>query len=99
MNTCRITPGEEPFYLQLNYDGPYTNPPTNYGPARNRFYGDYAGMEFRSFPRTAYNENLVQQLLSADTNPFLRGKLREGLAMHNDPATMANVRLPEHPGG
>ena len=30
--------GEEPFYLQLNYDGPYTNPPTNYGPARNRFY-------------------------------------------------------------
>ena len=23
--------GEEPFYLQLNYDGPYTNPPTNYG--------------------------------------------------------------------
>ncbi|MCY3751513.1 MAG: sulfatase-like hydrolase/transferase [Gammaproteobacteria bacterium] len=83
--------GEEPFYLQLNYDGPYTNPPTNYGPARNRFYKDYAGKEFRSFPRTAYNENLVQQLLSEDTNPFLRGKLREGLAMHNDPATMANV--------
>ena len=83
--------GDEPFYLQLNYDGPYTNPPTNYGPARNRFYQDYAGREFKSFPRTAYNENLVEQLLSADTNPFLRGKLREGLAMHNDPATMANV--------
>ena len=83
--------GEEPFYLQLNYDGPYTNPPTNFGPARNRYYRDYAGREFKSFPRTAYNENLVQQLLSKDTNPFLRGKLREGLAMHNDPATMANV--------
>ena len=83
--------GEEPFYLQLNYDGPYTNPPTNAGPARNRYYQDYAGREFRSFPRTAYNENLVEQLLSADTNPFLRNKLREGLAMHNDPATMANV--------
>ncbi len=82
---------EGPFYLQLNYDGPYTNPPTNYGPARNRFYQDYAGREFRSFPRTAYNENLVEQLLGEDTNPFLRGKLREGLAMHNDPATMANV--------
>ena len=83
--------GDQPFYLQLNYDGPYTNPPTNYGPARNRFYQDYVGREFRSFPRTAYNENLIEQLLSADTNPFLRGKLREGLAMHNDPATMANV--------
>ncbi len=83
--------GEEPFYLQLNYDGPYTNPPTNYGPARNRFYQDYEGKEFKSFPRTAYNENLVEQLLSDETNPFLRGKLREGLAMHNDPATMANV--------
>ena len=83
--------GDEPFYLQLNYDGPYTNPPTNYGPARNRFYRDYIDKEFKSFPRTAYNENLVEQLLSTDTNPFLRTKLREGLAMHNDPATMANV--------
>ena len=83
--------GEESFYLQLNYDGPYTNPPTNYGPARNRYYQDYAGKEFKSFPRTAYNENLVEQLLSGDINPFLHGKLREGLAMHNDPATMANV--------
>ncbi len=83
--------GEKPFYLQLNYDGPYTNPPTNYGPARNRFYQDYVGKEFKSFPRTAYNENLVEQLLGGNTSPFLRNKLREGLAMHNDPATMANV--------
>ena len=83
--------GDQPFYLQLNYDGPYTNPPTNYGPARNRFYPEYEGKEFTSFPRTAYNENLVEQLLSGNTNTFLRNKLREGLAMHNDPATMANV--------
>ena len=33
----------------------------------------------------------MEQLLGTDTNPFLRTKLREGLAMHNDPATMANV--------
>ena len=59
--------GEELFYLQLNYDGPYTNPPTNYGPARNRFYRDYLGREFKSFPRTAYNENLVEQLFDGDT--------------------------------
>ena len=83
--------GKKPFYMQLNYDGPYTNPPTNYGPARNRFYKKYAGKDFKSFPRTAYNENLVDQLLDENTGPFLKGKLREGLAMHNDPATMANV--------
>ena len=83
--------GDKPFYLQLNYDGPYTNPPTNYGPARNRFYEQYVGKEFSSFPRTAYNNNLIDQLLDENTSDFFRGKLREGLEMHNDPATMANV--------
>ena len=84
--------GKKPFYLQLNYDGPYTNPPTNLGPARNRFYKDYAGKEFPSFPRVAYNANLVQQLMDPEnTSPFFLEKLRQGAAMHNDPATMANV--------
>ena len=27
---------EQPFYLQLNYDGPYLNPPTNLGPAKKQ---------------------------------------------------------------
>ena len=58
--------GEKPFYLQLNYDGPYVNPPTNMGPARNRFYRDYAGREFKSFPRVAFNQNMVDQLIDAD---------------------------------
>ncbi|MCY4154218.1 MAG: sulfatase-like hydrolase/transferase, partial [Gammaproteobacteria bacterium] len=86
--------GEEPFYLQLNYDGPYLNPPTNLGPARNRFYRDYAGREFKSFPRVAFNRNLTEQLLYPDryaVTPFLLQKFREALEMHNDPATMANV--------
>lgn len=84
--------GKQPFYLQLNYDGPYTNPPTNMGPARNRYFKDYVGKEFHSFPRVAYNKNLVEQLIdSKNTSPFFINKLRQGLAMHNDPATMANV--------
>ena len=86
--------GEEPFYLQLNYDGPYVNPPTNLGPARNRFYREYAGQEFKSFPRVAFSQNLTDQLLNRDRyglQPFLFQKLREALEMHNDPATMANV--------
>ena len=84
--------GKTPFYLQLNYDGPYTNPPTNMGPARNRYYKEYVGKEFKSFPRVAFNKNVVDQLLDPDnTSPFFMNKHRQGLAMHNDPETMANV--------
>ena len=84
--------GEKPFYLQLNYDGPYVNPPTNLGPARNRFYKDYEGKEFPSFPRVAFNANLTEQLMNRGQHPpFLINKHLESLRMHNDPATMANV--------
>ncbi|MGI9228277.1 MAG: sulfatase family protein [Gammaproteobacteria bacterium] len=84
--------GKKPFYLQLNYDGPYVNPPTNLGPARNRYYREYLGKDLKSFPRVAFNSNMVQQLADADLkNPFMKNKIMEGIAMHNDPATMANV--------
>ena len=84
--------GDEPFYLQLNYDGPYLNPPTNSGPARNRFYRDYLGRSFDSFPRVAFNQNLARQILEKeDHNPFIIKQIFAALAMHNDPETMANV--------
>ena len=83
--------GDKPFYLQLNFDGPYLNPPTNMGPARNRHYESYVGQEFPSFPRVAVNRNILQQVLSADTNEFMKEKLALAIGMHNDPATMANV--------
>lgn len=84
--------GSAPFYLQLNYDGPYLNPPTNLGPARNRFYPDYVGRRFDSFPRVAFNQNQVDQLMDPDNdNAFIKGKLLQSLQMHNDPETMANV--------
>jgi len=83
--------GDRPFYLQLNFNGPYLNPPTNLGPARNRHYREYQGKEFGSFPRVAFNDNVVQQLLDPDTPDFLRKKHLQAIAMHNDPATMANV--------
>jgi len=89
----RSQDGKKPFYLQLNYDGPYLNPPTNMGAAKNRFYKDYEGKEFPSFPRVAFNENMAEQLVNDDIkpSPFLVHKIIEGIAMHNDPATMANV--------
>ncbi len=84
--------GDQPFYLQLNYDGPYLNPPTNLGPARNRFYQDYVGQRFDSFPRVAFNQNQVDQLMDPNNNnAFIKGKLLQSLQMHNDPETMANV--------
>ncbi|MFK8020889.1 MAG: sulfatase [Pseudomonadales bacterium] len=81
----------KPFYLQLNYDGPYLNPPTNLGPARNRHYDSYRQSSFDSFPRVAINNNVVEQLFDPATPNFLVRKHREALAMHNDQATMANV--------
>ena len=84
--------GEKPFYLQLNYDGPYLNPPTNLGPARNRHYQSYVGKEFRSFPRVAFNQNVTDQLMDpTNTNEIMKGKNLLSLKMHNDPASMANV--------
>jgi arylsulfatase A-like enzyme len=83
--------GSKPFYLQLNYDGPYLNPPTNMGPARNRHYESYVGQKFDSFPRVALNKNVLGQLLADDTNAFMQYALTMAVSMHNDPATMANV--------
>ena len=83
--------GKQPFYLQLNLNGPYLNPPSNLGPARNRHYPAYRDSAFRSFPRVAFNDNVARQLIDPETPPFLIEKHLQAIAMHNDPATMANV--------
>jgi arylsulfatase A-like enzyme len=80
-----------PFYLQLNFNGPYLNPPSNLGPARNRHYASYLDSSFESFPRVAFNANVAGQLVDPDTPEFLVEKHLEAIAMHNDRATMANV--------
>lgn len=81
----------EPFYLQLNFNGPYLNPPSNLGPAKNRYYDDYLSTPFSSFPRVAFNDNVARQLTNPETPPFLMEKHLQAIAMHNDAATMANV--------
>ena len=91
LDYIRSQDGSKPFYLQLNYDGPYLNPPTNLGSARNRHYESYLGQPFSSFPRVAFNENVLNQLFDPATPPFLVKKGQEAILMHNDPKTMANV--------
>ena len=87
----RNVKSEQPFYLQLNLDGPYLNPPTNTGPARNRHYESYLGSDFESFPRVPVNPNLIEQLLDPELPEFLRGMKLQSILHHNDPESMANV--------
>ncbi len=90
--------GEEPFFLMVTYDGPYLNPPTNMGPARNRFYEQYRDQPLASFPVERINEEILKQISGPDPgsdyhtaeevkNHFQYNYVR----MNADPATRANI--------
>ena len=78
---------KKPFFLMVTYNGPYMNPPTNLGPARNRHYKYYEGKEFPSFPRNSVNEAILAEIPEPDPEEWYLNLAR----MHNDPETMANV--------
>jgi len=78
---------QRPFFLMVTYNGPYLNPPTNMGAAKNRHYVDYKDKEFRSFPRNRINEKILAELTVPDPEEWYLNLAR----MHNDRATMANV--------
>ena len=78
---------EEPFFLMVTYNGPYMNPPTNLGPARNRHYEYYRDKEFPSFPRTRVNETILDEIPYPDPEEWYLNLAR----MNNDQATMANA--------
>lgn len=89
--------GDNPFYLQLNFDGPYANPPTNKGPAKNKYYDEYTKSELSSFPRGPVNSSILQQMI-AESLPVgakeyqhgFKEWLKELAEMQNDHASMAN---------
>jgi arylsulfatase A-like enzyme len=84
--------GERPFYLQLNFDGPYLLPPTNLGPDPNPFYKEYVGKEFKAWPRTRFNENLLREIDGPDDPQNMeRHMLYDLIRMHQDPESMANT--------
>ncbi|MBW2274304.1 MAG: sulfatase-like hydrolase/transferase [Deltaproteobacteria bacterium] len=60
---------DRPFYLQLNLDGPYALPPSNYGPARNRHYARYAAQTFHSMPQEPVSDDILVQL----NGPYVPG--------------------------
>lgn len=78
---------QEPFFLMVTLNGPYMNPPTNLGAARNRHYENYEDHEFLSFPRNRVNETILQEIPFPDPEEWYLNLAR----MHNDQATMANA--------
>ena len=79
--------GQKPFFMMVTYNGPYMNPPTNLGPAKNRHYDYYKDKDFPSFPRNSVNEVVLQEIPYPDPEEWYLNLAR----MHNDPETMANV--------
>jgi arylsulfatase A-like enzyme len=78
---------QKPFFLMVTYNGPYMNPPTNLGAAKNRHFEDYADKEFPSFPRNRINETILDEIPYPDPEEWYLNLAR----MHNDHETMANA--------
>ena len=76
-----------PFFLMVAYNGPYMNPPTNLGAAKNRHYEYYEDREFPSFPRNRVNETILEEIPVPDPEEWYLNLAR----MHNDQKTMANA--------
>jgi arylsulfatase A-like enzyme len=84
--------GKKPFYLQLNFDGPYLLPPTNLGPDPNPFYKEYLGKQFKAWPRTRFSEEILKHISGPDDpNNFELHLIYDCIRMHQDPESMANM--------
>lgn len=92
--------GDRPFFLQVNFDGPYVLPPTVVGAdPRNPFYERFAGRTFAAFPPV--DDRLIRSLaipFDFDLDPREEYTLASAfnnawwtVRMHNDQATRANV--------
>lgn len=69
---------EGPFYLQLNYNGPFALPAPSRGPAKNRFFSQYQGKTFHSRPQEKPNAEVLERLgLSLEDLPALYESVKE----------------------
>ena len=87
---------EQPFFLQVSYDGPYMDPPTNMGPAKNRHYEYYKDKHLSSFPNEPVSKNYVDQLVDfakqGEDKEFLNRIIKMVIGnMAGDQATRANM--------
>ena len=87
---------DEPFFLQVSFDGPYMDPPTNMGPAKNRYYPFYEKQALYSFPSEPVSKNYIAQLIefarTGQDDVFLNRILKMVIGnMAGDHATRANM--------
>lgn len=91
---------DRPFFLQVNYDGPYVLPPTVVGAdPRNPFYERFAGRSFQPFP--PIDDRIIASLalpFDFDLDPAEEYTMQSAfnnvwwtVRMHNDQATRANI--------
>ncbi len=89
-----------PFYLQLNLDGPYALPPTNYGAAANRHYARHVGQSFDSMPSEPISDHILARLTGGfvkdQSQSDVRSRdlwnyfLHRTIRMQGDPESYAN---------
>ena len=87
---------DKPFFLEVSFDGPYMDPPTNTGPAKNRHYEYYKDKNLTTFPNEPINKNYVDQLVNFAKNNnddhFLSRMIKMVITdMGGDQATRANM--------
>lgn len=91
---------DRPFFLQVNYDGPYVLPPTVVGAdTRNPFWERFAHRSFRPFP--PIDDRLIRSVavpFDFDVDPAEEYTLASAfnnlwwtVRVHNDQATRANI--------
>ena len=91
---------ERPFFLQVNYDGPYVLPPTVVGAdPRNPFHERFAGRSFRPFP--PIDDRLIRSVVAPfdfDLDPNEEYSLASAfnnlwwtVRIHNDQGTRENI--------
>lgn len=95
--------GKTPFYLQLNYDSPYSLPPVNWGPTKNQFYSDYENIEFQSMPIAPVSKELIKDIagpwdeekwqkeVAGIIGPDVNNNLLAAIQMQNDHESYANL--------
>jgi arylsulfatase A-like enzyme len=87
---------DKPFFALVAFDGPYMDPPTNMGPAKNRHYAYYEKQTLGSFPSEPVNKNYITQLVDFakknEDKAFLNRIIKMVIGnMAGDHATRANM--------
>lgn len=100
IDVIRSRDADRPFFVQVNYDGPYVLPPTVVGAdRRNPFYEQFEHRSFRPFPPV--DERIIASLavpFDFDLDPAEEYTMSSAfnnvwwtVRVHNDQATRANI--------